>query len=46
MKETLEGEVRLFPANAKAAIVLEPSRLDEKAGRSPPTERVGKLDAL
>ena len=25
MKETLEGEMRFFPANAKAAIVLEPS---------------------
>ena len=24
MKETLEGEMRFFPANAKAAIVLEP----------------------
>jgi hypothetical protein len=25
VKETLEGEMRFFPANAKAAIVLEPS---------------------
>ena len=24
MKETLEGEMRFFPANAKSAIVLEP----------------------
>ena len=25
MKETLEGEMRFFPSNAKAAVVLEPS---------------------
>ena len=32
MKETLEGEMRFFPANAKAAIVLEPS---DRAFNSP-----------